>query len=70
MKTVEEIMRELPPDLQEEARDFLEFLLQKRAKRPRVKPKFDWAGTARDLSDQYTSVELQHKISEWRIGAE
>ena len=68
MLTLKELVEQLPPDLQEEARDFIEFLLTRRGKQQRAMPKFDWAGTLSDLRDQYTSVELQHKISEWRIG--
>ena len=68
MQTLEELIEKLPPELQEEVRDFVEFLLEKRARRPKRKPKFDWAGALRDLRDRYSSVELQHKIAEWRIG--
>ncbi|MGQ9631840.1 MAG: DUF2281 domain-containing protein [bacterium] len=67
-KPLEELVKELPPELQEEVRDFAEFLLEKRRKKRRGKPRFDWAGALKELRDQYTSVELQHKISEWRIG--
>ncbi|HGJ65487.1 TPA: DUF2281 domain-containing protein [bacterium] len=28
--------------------------------------KFDWEGGLSDLKDKYTSVELQHKVLEWR----
>nr|HDM58988.1 DUF2281 domain-containing protein [Bacillota bacterium] len=65
-KSLEEVVKELPPDLQEEVRDFANFLLQKRAARPRRKPKFDWARGLKELRDKYTSVELQHRASEWR----
>lgn len=68
VKTLEEKVRELSPELQQEVEDFVEFLIKKRLKRARTKPKFNWAGSLRDLRDQYTSVELQHKISAWRIG--
>ena len=68
MKNLEEKIRELPPEVRQEVEDFIEFLLEKRHRRPQGKPKFDWAGALKDLRDQYTSVELQHKISEWRIG--
>jgi len=68
MNTLEEKIRELPHELQREVEDFVEFLREKRLRRPRGKPKFDWAGALKDLRDQYTSVELQHKILEWRIG--
>lgn len=66
-KSLEELIKELPPEFQEEVRDFVEFLLEKRRKKSRGKPRFEWAGALKDLRDQYTSVELQHKISEWRI---
>jgi len=67
-KSLEELVKELPPEIQEEVKDFVEFLLEKRLKGPRGRPRFDWAGALKELRDQYTSVELQHKISEWRIG--
>lgn len=66
MMTIKELVEQLPPELQEEVKDFVEFLLKKRAQRPNQIPKFDWAGAIKDLSDRYTSVELQHKILEWR----
>jgi len=68
MRTLKDLVDQLPPELQQEVRDFVEFLLEKRARRPRSKPKFDWAGALKDLRDRYTSVELQHKIAERRIG--
>ena len=30
------------------------------------KLKQDWAGGLADLSGEFTSVQLQHKVSEWR----
>jgi len=68
MYTLKEMVEQLPPDLQEEARNFIEFLLQRYENRPQGKPRFDWSGALKDLRDQYTSVQLQHKIGEWRIG--
>jgi len=65
-KPLEELVKELPPEVEEEVRDFVEFLLQKRERKPRGKPQFDWAGALKDLRDQYTSVELQHRPPEWR----
>lgn len=64
MGRVEERIKELLPELQQEVEDFVEFLVKKRLKKPRGKPNFGWAGALKDLLDQYTSVELQHKISE------
>ena len=68
MQTLNELIEQLPPELQEEVRGFVEFLLERRARKTKRKPKFDWAGALKDLRDRYTSVELQHKIAEWRIG--
>jgi len=70
MQTLKELIEQLPPELQEEVQDFVEFLLEKRARKPKRKPKFDWAGALKDLGEHYGSVELQHKIAEWRIGGE
>ena len=66
MKTVEEMMKELPTEYQKEVEDFIEFLLMKQLKKQRKKPTYNWAGAMKDLRSQYTSVELQHKISELR----
>jgi hypothetical protein len=66
MKTLEEMIRELPPELRQEAEDFVKFLVDQRLKRPRSKPKFNWAGALKDWRDEFTAVELQHKIAEWR----
>lgn len=68
MGNIADRIKELPPELQQEVEDFIEFLRERRLRRPRGKPNFDWAGALKDLRDEYTSVELQHKISEWRIG--
>jgi len=69
MKTIEEVIKktaELPEELQQEVADFVEFLSQRRTRPRRKKLRLDWAGGLKDLRDKYTSVELQHKASEWR----
>jgi hypothetical protein len=68
MPTLKELVDQLPPDLQQETKNFVEFLIEKGKKKPRGKPTFEWAGALKELRDQYTSVELQHKITQWRIG--
>lgn len=68
MPMLKEYLEKLPPDLEQEVKDFIEFLLEKWAKEPRNKPKFDWAGSLKELRNEYTSVELQHKIIKWRMG--
>lgn len=68
-KTLEELIREVPPENKGELRRYLEFLVGW-ANKPRGKPKFAWAGALKDMRDHYTSVELQHQIARWRIGGE
>jgi hypothetical protein len=70
MKTIEDLIKELPPDLRDEVEDFIEFLVERRLKKIRGKPEFGWAGALKDLKGKYSSVELQHRISEWRIGGQ
>ncbi len=59
---------ELPEDLKKEVLDYIEFLLQKYGtyKTKKDKFRFDWEGGLSNLKDKYTSVELQHKVLEWR----
>lgn len=65
MPTLKELIDRLPPDLQQEVRDFVEFLLERRMGRPKGELRLDWRGALRDLRDRYTSVELQHRILDW-----
>jgi hypothetical protein len=65
MESIEELMEKLPPDLQQEVRDFARFLVEKRAKPKRKKLRLTWAGGLREFRDQYTSLELQNKSLEW-----
>ncbi|MBI5528087.1 MAG: hypothetical protein HY897_17280 [Deltaproteobacteria bacterium] len=34
------------------------------------KPAFGWAGALSDMRERYTSVDLQNKAADWRIGAQ
>jgi hypothetical protein len=65
MTGLEELIKELPPELHQEAEDYISFLIDKRARRPKGDLKLDWIGALEDMSDQYSSVELQHKILDW-----
>jgi len=65
-KSLEELIREVPPEFQKEIRDFVLFILEKRTKKEDRKLRQDWAGSLRDFRDQYTSLELQKKALEWR----
>lgn len=69
-KSTEELLRELAPEGQREVRDFIEFLIGKQEARPRHEPQFDWAGALADMRDQYSSVDLQHQLLNWRSEVE
>ena len=69
MSTTEEVvelMNGLPEQLRAEVADFARFLKGKRSPGPAGEMRLDWRGLLRDMRDEYTSVELQHKLSEWR----
>ncbi len=59
-------IRELPEPLKREVMDYIDFLLKKYGKKCAKKFKFDWEGGLSELREKYTSVELQHKVLEWR----
>ena len=65
-KTLEEMVREVPSEYREQLRDYVESLLARRSTERPGKPQFEWAGALEGLRDQYTSVELQHRIARWR----
>jgi len=60
-------MSALPEELQAEVRDFARFVKDTRVRRPHGKMKLNWRGALSDMRDEYTSVELQHEITEWRM---
>jgi len=60
------MIKELPPDLEDQVEDFVRLLLEKKKKRSPKKPKFVWAGALKDLGEKMGSVEWQHKLSEMR----
>ena len=66
MQTIEELIRQLPPDLQQEVRDFAEFLMERRGRKLGRRLRQDWAGALRDYREQYTALELQRRALEWR----
>ena len=65
MKTLEELIKELPPHLQEEVRDFAQFLADTKVRPKRKYLRMDWAGGLREYRDQFTSLQLQKKALEW-----
>jgi len=65
-KSIDELVKELPPESQAEVRDFVEFLLEKKKRKSAAKLRQTWAGALSDYRDEYTSLELQEKALEWR----
>jgi hypothetical protein len=66
MKRIEQKVKELPPDLQKEVLDYIEFLLSKKVLKTNKKPRLSWFGGLREYRNQFTSLELQHKATLWR----
>ena len=65
MKSVEETIKELPPELQREVLEFAEFLKQRRSKRKQTRLRLSWAGALSEYGDRYTSLNLQKNALEW-----
>ena len=66
MSDIEDIAKNLPPDLQIQVRNFMVHLLEKRNHKRRSILRQDWAGTLMSARTTYTSLELQKKALEWR----
>jgi hypothetical protein len=66
MKTFDELIKELPPELQQEVQDFARFLFETKVHPRRSKLRMHWAGGLSEFREQFTSLELQKKALEWR----
>jgi mRNA-degrading endonuclease RelE of RelBE toxin-antitoxin system len=66
MMQIEQKIKMLSPELQNEVEDFIEFLIERKKVKSGKKLRQDWAGALRDFRDQYTSLELQKKSLDWR----
>jgi len=61
-------IKQLTPEEKEQVIKFIDEILSKKSiDSSNRKLTFEWAGGLADLKDQYTSVELQKQINEWRI---
>jgi hypothetical protein len=65
VRTLEEVIRDLPPELREDVRHYAQSLLHKRAIPRPQKLRLSWAGGLRDVRDQFTALDLQRKALEW-----
>jgi len=66
MESIENRFRQLPPDLQKEVIDFIEFLLARKVLKEQKKPQLQWISGLEDFSEEFTALELQKKALEWR----
>jgi len=66
LKSLPELIKELPPSDRKTARDFIEFLLLKHKAKSARTLRQDWAGSLREYKTQYTALELEKKALEWR----
>lgn len=64
MSRIEQKIQQLPPDLQREVEDFVDFLLSRISSGEQRYLKQDWAGGLEQFREQYTALELQHKALE------
>lgn len=66
--TLEELVRELPPELRSELKDYAEFLYTKYqiASKKERRLRQDWANALEDTKRNLSAVDLQHKALEWR----
>ena len=70
MASLEDRIRELPPELRRQVEEFLDSLLSGSRHKNGEPLKFEWASALSDLKDRYTSVDLQRQIARWRSGDE
>ncbi len=61
-------LKKLPEYLRREVLDYTEFLINKYKSRENKSKKFrfKWAGGLSEIKEKFTSLELQHKVLEWR----
>ncbi len=66
-EVIRDKIEKLPNSLKKEAFDYIEFLLYKHIKtKHKTGFQFNWEGGLSEFKNENTSVELQHKASEWR----
>ena len=70
MSNLEEKIRALPIEQQRGVEDFIAFLAERHRAGAHGTPALKWAGALREMASQYTSVELQHSLSDWRASGQ
>jgi len=64
-RSIEDKIRALPPNLQKEAEQYIEDLVKRSKKRSFGQFMCGAEGSLEELGSHYSSVDLQHKASEW-----
>ena len=64
--SVEEKIRMLSPELREEAIHYIDELVKRSKRVPPTAFRCAAEGTLAELGKRYSSVDLQHKVLEWR----
>jgi len=62
---LEDILDRLPADRRREVEDFARFLLSAEQESGSQEFDFAWAGSLRNLGEEYTSSQLQEKSLDW-----
>ena len=66
MGTIEQKIKQLPKELQEEVIDFIDFLVTKKTPKKKKIFTLNWIGGLKEFKSDYTALELQKKSFEWR----
>jgi hypothetical protein len=66
VKSLGELVEELPPEIEDEVRNFIESLLAKQERTDGRRLRQSWAGALRQYRQQYNSIDLQHQALNWR----
>ena len=66
VKSLGELVEELPPEIEDEVRHFIESLLAKQERTHGRRLRQNWAGALRQYRQQYNSIDLQHQALNWR----
>lgn len=64
-KEIESQIRKLPEHLKKQLLNYINELVKDQDK-SKAPFEFRWEGELEDINDHYSSVDLQHKVSEWR----
>ena len=67
LELVKEKLKKVSPKDLDSVDVFIETILSSNKNSKRRKMKLNLGGALKELSKEYTSVELQHKANEWRV---